>query len=127
MQYSNTQKKEMERLAVNAPNLKDYGSKGLDKNGNVKQGYYRLFDNRVIKKSDLHPTQAKENEELVELRKLAINFPNLHNCKNLGSDASGNAKRGFLKLEDGKIVSINKLKEAKALVDKDVVDPETVK
>lgn len=120
------QKKHIERLAVNTLNLKNWGVEALNKNNEVKNGYHRLFDNRIIKLSDLLHAQSKATQDLKGLKELAKDFPNLYNCKGIGTDEHGNAKNGFLKLDDGKVVSINKLKEAIALVNIDVIEPEIV-
>lgn len=115
MQTSFNEKKEIERLANNAPNLKDWGDKGLNQHGGVKKGYHRLKDNRVIKKSDLLPVQAQERQygrTPQEIEEQAEKFPKLFNCANLAKDANGNLKKGYYQLKSGKVISLNKLEEA---------------
>lgn len=58
------QQKEIERLAVNTPNLKDRGKFGINKKTQaVKNGYYRLKDGRVIYLKDLYPEQKKTKKK----------------------------------------------------------------
>jgi predicted flap endonuclease-1-like 5' DNA nuclease len=111
-----SKQREIENLATNTPNLKDWAKKGLDSNGNAKQGYHILKDNRVIKLKDLYPTQrkAEENKTLPDdVEQAAAQYPDLKDLKGIGTDkASGNVKKGFYKLNSGKVISIKQLNKA---------------
>ena len=99
------QKKDLNRLAINTPNLKDYGSSKMT-NGEPTDGYFQLKDGRVIKIKDLYPTQQKETEQLNSLIKIAEANPQLRNLKGIGLDKDGNPKDGFIILPQGKVVFI---------------------
>lgn len=109
-----SKQREIEHLANNTPNLKDWQEKGLDKNGSPKQGYHKLKDNRVIKLSDLYPTQRKQASNLPDdIEAAAASFPDLKDLKGIGTNKStGAAKNGFYQLESGKVISIKQLNAA---------------
>lgn len=103
-EFTISQLKELNRLAVNTPNLKDYGE-AAKINGRVIDGYFQLKDNRIIKIKDLYPAQLQETEENKELIEIAEENPQLRNLVGLGTDKNGLIKNGFLLLPDGKVVS----------------------
>lgn len=113
---NNQQKRELEQ-AANSTTVKDWGSKGLDKHGNPKQGYYRLKDNRVIKTSDLlGKAKNAEKEEIKEkaydIETEAAKHPDLSDMKNLAYLKNGKLKNGYHILTDGKVISTKQLHEA---------------
>ncbi|WP_323028433.1 hypothetical protein [Gelidibacter japonicus] len=121
METSHTKRKEINSLATNTPHLKDWGSKGVGKDGNAKQGYFRLDDNRVIKLADLYRTTRKINAAIDDVERQAAEHPELYDCKNLAFDTIVNAvtkekskklKPGYYQLMNGKVISLNKLAEA---------------
>lgn len=113
METSHTKKQQINSLATNTPNLKDWGKKGIGNDGNAKQGYYVLDDNRVIKLADLYRTTRKINSAIDDVERQAAEHPDLYNCKGIGVDkATGKVKPGFYELMDGKVISLNKLAEA---------------
>ncbi|MFV9549632.1 hypothetical protein [Algibacter sp. PT7-4] len=121
--------KNIERLALNTPNLKDYGAKGLDVLGmQPKKGFARLKNNKVVKLSEikgyatLKKQTVNQNIDAAEIEAQAEKFPELFNCKTIGRDKNGDIKKGFYELKSGKVISLNKLKEA---VSKSVKNIET--
>lgn len=118
-----SQQKEIEHLATNTPNLKDRGTDGLHKNGETKQGYYQLKDNRVIKLSDLYNTQLKTKDNDIDLdieAEAAKHDAVLRDCKGGGLTKEGKAKKGYYKLKSGKVIGLNALKKAVAKAIKDI-------
>lgn len=118
MNFQPEQIREIKALANNTPNLKDWAEQGLNKDGNPKQGYFKLDDNRIIKLSDLYPKQRKlaQYEIPGDIEEQAAKFPDLHDCKGFSVDKeTGKLKPGFFKLQSGKIISLKKL--AKAIKD----------
>lgn len=116
-----SKRREINSLATNTPHLKDWGKTGVHENGNTKQGYFRLDDNRVIKLSDLSPTTLKIGAAIDDVEAQAERHPELYNCKNLAFDkvVHGNTgatskvlKPGFYQLLSGKVISLKKLAEA---------------
>ncbi len=116
--YSQHELKQFEKAAVNTPNLKDYKEKGLNARRELKEGFIRLKDNRVVKVSDLQaetkPEQEKVSPEVAaQIEAQAKAHPSLFNCIGIGIDkATGKVKKGFYQLESGKVISINKLNAA---------------
>lgn len=114
--------KTIERLALNTPNLKDYGKKGTNLRNEPKEGFIRLRDNRVIKLSDVikdksNPQSNALDHELIEAQ--AANFPDLFNCKNIAYK-DGALKSGYYVLESEKVISLKKLNEAVTEAAKDI-------
>lgn len=115
MSFQPEQIREIKSLANNTPNLKDWAEQGLNKDGNPKQGYFKLDDNRIIKLSDLYPKQRKlaQYEILGDIDEQAAKFPKLHDCKGFSVDKeTGALKSGYFKLQSGKIISLKKLAQA---------------
>lgn len=135
METTRLRQREINSLAINTPNLKDWGAKGLKPNGNVIQGYYRLKDNRIIKLSDLFRTTRKIPSAIGDVEAQADLFPDLYDCKNIAfskvvCEATGETRRemkkGFYQLTSGKIISLKKLGEAIEAEKKRIAEMEVV-
>lgn len=116
-----SKKREINSLATNTPHLKDWGKAGVHDNGNIKQGYFRLDDNRIIKLSDLSKTTHRIGPGIDDIEAQAAQHPELYDCRNLAFDKAMNPntgkitktlKSGFYQLLSGKVISLNKLTEA---------------
>jgi hypothetical protein len=109
-----TQLKNFERKANRTPNLKNYGKEAIDDLGQVKAGYVRLRDNRVVKISEVvNPapsTTLVVDAETIEAQ--AENFPDLFDCKNLAYTKDGKLKSGYFELKNKKVISLKKLNAA---------------
>ena len=100
------QKKEVERLAQNTPNLKKYQPfEALTPKGNIKDGFLQLRNGLYIKKEDIYASQLKDYGTLAE----NVDTSSLKDLKGLGYDKNGNLKKGFAILKSGKVVSIKQL------------------
>lgn len=110
--YTNDQKREIEAKAQNTVGLKDYGTKGRDKNGNDKDGFYTLKDNRTIKLSELEPGDDAPEFDF-DIEQAIKDFPDLKDHKGFGIDSKTNkARSGFYVSSSEKVVSVKRLKEA---------------
>lgn len=132
MEITKSKRREINSLAINTPHLKDVGMIGLRENGNVKQGYFRLDDNRVIRLADLIKTTQRIGATIDDVEAQASRFPDLYDCKNLAYDAVTNVhtgqtskvlRKGYYKLLSGKVISLNKLALA---IEKSNNDPEVI-
>lgn len=104
-----TQQRRLER-AARTTTLKDHGAKAIDAQGNVKEGYFRLRNKRIIKLSELEDLAQAKKAQWAPLGydpdAVAANHPELRHMPGIGLDADGNAKKGFWVTADGKVVSI---------------------
>lgn len=120
METNRARQREINSLAINTPHLKDWGPDGLS-NGKVKQGYFRLKDNRIIKLADLFRTSRKIPTLVDDVEAQAALHPKLYDCKNLAfskvicaqtGKTRKEMKNGFYQLQSGKVISLKKLEEA---------------
>lgn len=116
--YSITEKKNIEHLAINTANVKDYGKKGLNNNNAPKKGFYQLKDMRVIKLSEIfQPSNSSKKTDPADYpfdiaEKAKKHQDELRNLKGIGYDSnSKQAKPGFYLCENGKVISLKNLAE----------------
>jgi hypothetical protein len=114
MNLESTDLKNFERLALNTPGLKNYGRKALDVRHQIKDGFVRLRDNRIVKYSDVvkdesNPESNALDHELIEAQ--AAQFPEVRNMKALAYN-NGILKNGYYVLESGKVISLKSLNKA---------------
>ena len=102
MEYSNPQKKEMQRLANLQPSLQDHGSKAFRPDGSLKNGYFQLRNHKVVKVSELRRISnvvSIKLEAFAETHKKA-----LKNMKGIAYDGEGQLRDNFIELKSGKVI-----------------------
>lgn len=118
-----SQKKEIERVVTNSKSIKFRTSKeALNSKGQLKNGYHRLKNGKIVKLSDIAikqlnisspvPTPEQQAKDLgFDLKTALNNFSDDLKHLAIGQNKDGSLRKGFALTESGKVVSIKQLKQ----------------